>query len=170
MVAQVMKFKPDLVVTEKGLSDFAAHHFQKAGIAAIRRLRKTDNNRIARACGATIVNRPEDIRESDIGTGAGLFEVVKIADEFWACVVDCDAPQACTVLLRGANKDVLNEVERNLQARPCLPCPVCASRPGHAGVAPAWRFCLVGWVLWSEQALDELLALTCPCLLGACVL
>lgn len=48
---------------------------RRAGISAIRRLRKTDNNRIARACGATIVNRTEEIRESDIGTAAGLFEV-----------------------------------------------------------------------------------------------
>jgi T-complex protein 1 subunit gamma len=115
MVSHVLKFKPDLVITEKGLSDFASHHLQKAGVSAIRRVRKTDNNRIARACGATIVNRPEDIKESDIGTRAGLFEVRKIADEFWTCIVDCDQPQACTVLLRGASKDVLNEVERNLQ-------------------------------------------------------
>ena len=115
MVDHVLRFKPDLVITEKGLSDFAAHHLQKQGVSAIRRLRKTDNNRIARACGATIVNRPEDIQDSDVGTGCGLFEVKKIADEFWACIVDCHNPQACTVLLRGASKDVLNEVERNLQ-------------------------------------------------------
>ncbi len=61
----------------------------QAGISAIRRLRKTDNNRIARACGATIVHRTEEIRESDIGTGAGLFEVVKIGDEFFTFIVDC---------------------------------------------------------------------------------
>jgi hypothetical protein len=41
----------------QGLSDLAAHYLTKAGVSAIRRLRKTDNNRIARACGATIVNR-----------------------------------------------------------------------------------------------------------------
>jgi T-complex protein 1 subunit gamma len=115
MVDHVLRYKPDVVITEKGLADFAAHHLQKAGVSAIRRLRKTDNNRIARATGATIVNRPEDIKESDIGTRAGLFEVRKIADEFWTCIVECDRPQACTVLLRGASKDVLNEVERNLQ-------------------------------------------------------
>jgi len=40
--------------------------------------------------------------------------VVKIGDEFFAALVDCDAPKACTILLRGASKDVLNEVERNL--------------------------------------------------------
>jgi T-complex protein 1 subunit gamma len=90
------------------------------------RLRKTDNNRIARASGATIVHRPDEIQarrmaavgagpgdacmhlrcstdgrfladalcvsfvqESDVGTGAGLFEVVKIGEEFFTFIVDC---------------------------------------------------------------------------------
>ncbi|KAI5324616.1 hypothetical protein L3X38_033689 [Prunus dulcis] len=51
----------------------------------MRRLRKTDNNRIAKACGAVIVNRPDQLQQSDVGTGAGIFE------------------------------DQFNEVERNLQ-------------------------------------------------------
>ncbi|KAJ3681560.1 hypothetical protein LUZ60_016049 [Juncus effusus] len=115
LCVQILKFKPDIVITEKGLSDLATHYFSKAGVSAIRRLRKTDNNRIARACGATIVNRPEELQESDIGTRCGLFEVKKFGDEFFAFVVDCEDPKACTVLLRGASKDLLNEVERNLQ-------------------------------------------------------
>jgi hypothetical protein len=53
-------------------------------------LRNTDNNRIARATGATIVHRPEEIRESDIGTRAGLFDVRKIGDEFFTFIVDCE--------------------------------------------------------------------------------
>lgn len=112
---QILKFKPDLVITEKGLSDLACHYLSKAGVSAIRRLRKTDNNRIAKACGAVIVNRPDELQESDVGTGAGLFEVKKIGDEFFAFIVDCKDPKACTVLLRGPSKDLLNEVERNLQ-------------------------------------------------------
>jgi len=113
-VEQIAAFKPDLVITEKGCSDLACHFLTKKGISAIRRMRKTDNNRVARACGATIVHRPEEIQESDIGTGAGLFEVTKIGDEFFAFVVDCADPKACSIVLRGASKDVLNEVERNL--------------------------------------------------------
>ena len=54
---EIIRHKPDLVITEKGLSDLAMHFLTKAGISAIRRLRKTDNNRIARATGATIVHR-----------------------------------------------------------------------------------------------------------------
>ncbi|KAK1320868.1 hypothetical protein QJS10_CPA03g00411 [Acorus calamus] len=115
LCVQILKFKPDLVITEKGLSDLACHYFSKAGVSAIRRLRKTDNNRIAKACGAVVVNRPEELQESDVGTGAGLFEVKKIGDEFFAFIVECKDPKACTVLLRGASKDLLNEVERNLQ-------------------------------------------------------
>ncbi|CAI7828880.1 unnamed protein product [Closterium sp. NIES-53] len=140
----IAAFKPDLVITEKGLSDLAAHYLSKAGIAAIRRLRKTDNNRIARAVGATIVNRVEELQESDVGTGAGLFEVRKIGDEFFAFLVECKEPKACTVLLRGASKDILNEMERNLQVRRDLLKP--AGEEGSAGE----REGEMGWggVIW----------------------
>jgi T-complex protein 1 subunit gamma len=87
----------------------------KANITALRRVRKTDNNRIARATGATIVNRVDDIQESDIGTRCGLFEIEKIGDEYFTFMRQCKAPKACTILLRGPSKDILNEIERNLQ-------------------------------------------------------
>ena len=114
MCDEIIEFKPDLVVTEKGVSDLAQHYLLKANISVIRRVRKTDNNRIARACGATIVHRTSELTEKDIGTGCGLFEVQKIGDEYFTWIVDCEAPKACTILLRGASKDVLNEIERNL--------------------------------------------------------
>lgn len=113
--AQIVAMKPDVVITEKGVSDLAQHYFVKAGITALRRLRKTDNNRIARATGATIISRADEIQESDIGTGCGVFEVKKIGDEYFSFFEDCADPKACTILLRGASKDVLNEMERNLQ-------------------------------------------------------
>ena len=78
MCYDILKFKPDLVITEKGCSDLAQHFFVKNGVTALRRFKKTDNNRIARACGATIVNRPEDLQESFVGTKCGLFEVKKV--------------------------------------------------------------------------------------------
>lgn len=113
--ANIVAFKPDIVITEKGVSDLAQHYFLKAGITAFRRLRKTDANRVARATGATIVNRPDEIQESDIGTGCGLFEVRKIGDEYFVYLEKCEDAKACTVVLRGGSKDVLNEIERNLQ-------------------------------------------------------
>lgn len=115
MCDAILAVKPDLVITEKGVSDLAQHHFMKANITALRRVRKTDNNRIARATGATIVNRVEDLTEEDVGTLCGLFEIEKIGDEYFTFLTACKSPKACTVLLRGPSKDILNEVERNLQ-------------------------------------------------------
>uniref|UniRef100_A0A1A9WLU5 T-complex protein 1 subunit gamma n=1 Tax=Glossina brevipalpis TaxID=37001 RepID=A0A1A9WLU5_9MUSC len=113
--SDIIAVKPDVVFTEKGVSDLAQHFLLKAGITAVRRLRKTDNLRIARACGATIVNRTEELTEKDVGIGAGLFEIKKIGDEYFTFVTQCKDPKACTIVLRGASKDVLNETERNLQ-------------------------------------------------------
>ncbi|GFZ07811.1 TCP-1/cpn60 chaperonin family protein [Actinidia rufa] len=87
---QILKFEPDLVITEKGFSDLACHFFSKAGVSAITELLK----HVAQS-------------ESDVGTWAGLFEVKKIRDEFFAFIVECRDPKACTVLLRGASKDLL---------------------------------------------------------------
>lgn len=43
MCQQIIKWKPDVVITEKGVSDFATHHLLKHNISVIRRIRKTDN-------------------------------------------------------------------------------------------------------------------------------
>ena len=115
MCDSILAVKPDLVITEKGVSDLAQHYFVKANVTALRRVRKTDNNRIARAVGATIVNRVDDLTESDVGTGCGLFEIEKIGDEYFTFLTKCKNPKACTILLRGPSKDILNEIERNLQ-------------------------------------------------------
>lgn len=115
MCQAIIVHKPDIVITEKGVSDLAQHFLLKeANCTVFRRLRKTDNNRVARATGATIVNRPEELQESDVGTNCGLFEVRKIGDEYHTFLTECKEPNACSILLRGASKDVLNEIERNL--------------------------------------------------------
>lgn len=111
----ILKVKPDVVITEKGVSDIAQHVLLKNGnCSVIRRVRKTDNNRISRVTGATIVNRPEELQESDVGTECGSFEVSKIGDEYFTFMTEAKDPKACSIVLRGASKDVLNEIERNL--------------------------------------------------------
>lgn len=117
---KIASFKPDLVITEKGISDLAQHHLMKNNISCLRRLKKTDNIRLARASGATIVNRIDELREEDIGTKVALFEVRKIGDEYFSYLVGCQDPKTCSIVLRGASKDVLNEVERNLQDAMCV--------------------------------------------------
>ncbi|KOX76721.1 T-complex protein 1 subunit gamma [Melipona quadrifasciata] len=120
MCEDIISVKPDVVITEKGVSDLAQHYLVKAGISAIRRLRKSDINRIARACGATVVNRTEELREEDVGTRAGLFEIKKLGDEYFCFITECKDPKACTIILRGASKDDALHVARNLLIEPKL--------------------------------------------------
>merc|ERR1719188_1814827 len=116
----IIKVKPDVVITEKGVSDLAQHFLLKANISCIRRVRKTDNNRIARITGASICNRTEELTPEMIGSKCGLFNIKKIGDEYFTFMTECEDPKACSVLLRGATRDVLNEMERNLQDAFCV--------------------------------------------------
>lgn len=115
MCEQILSVKPTVVITEKGVSDLAQHYLLKGGCSVLRRVKKSDNNRIARVTGATIVNRVEDLKESDVGTQCGVFKIELIGDEYFTFLDECKNPKACTVLLRGASKDILNEIDRNLQ-------------------------------------------------------
>nr|CAG8434155.1 9146_t:CDS:2 [Entrophospora candida] len=115
MCEKIIAVKPDLVFTEKGVSDLAQHYLMKANISAIRRVRKTDNNRISRAVGANIVNRLDDLKDEDVGVNCGLFNIEKIGDEYFTYLTNCKNPKACTILIRGPSKDILNEIDRNLQ-------------------------------------------------------
>ena len=92
----------------------------KANISSIRRVRKSDNNRIALATGATIVNRIDDLRESDVGTQCGLFDIQKLGDDYFTFLTKCKNPKACTILLRGPSKDIINEIDRNLADAMCV--------------------------------------------------
>eukprot|EP01083_Nonionella_stella_P082942 229141_1 len=68
---KLISLKPDVVVTEKGCSDLAQHYLQRAGVTVLRRMRKTDNTRLARCSGATIGHRIDLLTEKDVGTKCG---------------------------------------------------------------------------------------------------
>merc|ERR1719401_2140998 len=49
-----------------------------------------------------------------VGTKCGKFEIKMLGNEYFTYMTECEQPHACTVILRGASRDVLNEMERNL--------------------------------------------------------
>lgn len=114
MCQQILAVKPTVVITEKGVSDLAQHFLLKGGCSVLRRVKKSDNNRISRVTGARIVNRVEELKENDVGTKCGLFKVELIGNEYFTFLHEAKDPKACTIMLRGGSKDILNEVERNL--------------------------------------------------------
>ena len=153
----ITRMRPDVVVTEKGVSDLAQHYLVQAGVSVLRRARKTDNNRIARVTGARIVYRPDELQEEDVGTRCGLFEVRLVGDEYFAFFEDCAEPSACSIVLRGGSKDSLNELERNLHdalgvARNLFACPRVVPGGGATEMALAHRLlAVVGGVAPASQ-------------------
>jgi len=109
----IKKFNPDLIFTEKNVSDIALHYLYKANISVVRRIRKSDNNRLSKVIGTNIVSSIEKIESSDIKE-ARCFSVKKIGDEYYAYILGYDYSACKTILLFGPSKDILDEMERNL--------------------------------------------------------
>jgi len=115
MCENILAVKPDIVITEKGCSDLAIHYMIEAGVTCMRRLRKTDNNRVAKVTGATIVNSTDEITDADVGTKCHLFFAEKLTSEEWySHFVECEDPKACTIIIRGGTKDTQQEIWHNM--------------------------------------------------------
>lgn len=113
MCQYILNVNPDIVVSEKGICDLALSILYQNNITALRRLKKTETVRLAKAVGATIVNRVEDLDTKHVGEKCRLFEYIKSGDEYYSQFSKCIEPKACSVIIRGPTKDILNELERN---------------------------------------------------------
>ncbi len=98
---------------QKGIDDAVAQYLAKAGILAVRRVKKSDMENLARATGATVVSSPDAIAAGDIGD-AGLVAEKKVAGEEMIAVSGCRNPRAVTILIRGGSQHVIDELERSV--------------------------------------------------------
>ncbi len=111
MVNKVMASGANVVICQKGIDDLAQHFLAKEGIFAIRRVKKSDMDALARATGAKIVSNLDDLSEDDLGY-AGCAEEVKVGDEEMTYVKDCKNPKSVTLLVRGGTEHVVDEIKR----------------------------------------------------------
>ncbi len=111
MVDKVIASKANVVFCAKGIDDSALHYLTKAGILAIRRVKKTDIENLSRATGATVVNNLDEIRARDLGS-AGLVEEKTVANDEMIYVSQCKNPKAVSIIIRGGTEHVVDELER----------------------------------------------------------
>ncbi|MDO8553270.1 MAG: thermosome subunit beta [Candidatus Micrarchaeota archaeon] len=111
MVDKVKKTGANVVFCQKGIDDLAQHYLSKEGIAAVRRVKKSDMEKLARATGAKIASSLEDLASTDLGH-AGHVEERKIAGEAMVFVEKCKDPKSVTLFVRGGTDHVVSEVER----------------------------------------------------------
>jgi thermosome len=111
MVNKVVKSGATVIFCQKGIDDVAQHYLAKAGILAVRRLKKSDIENLARATGANIVNSIDAITPKDLGT-AGLVEERKVSGDEMIYVSKCKDPKAVSIIVRGGTEHVVDELER----------------------------------------------------------
>ena len=103
----------NVVICEKGIDDLVQHYLASAGIYAVRRAKKDDMEKLAKATGATIVTNLDDMSPKLLGNAAAV-EERKIADSEMTFVTGCKNPKAVSILIRGGTEHVIAEVERAL--------------------------------------------------------
>ncbi|NPA70255.1 MAG: thermosome subunit [Crenarchaeota archaeon] len=104
----------NVVICQKGIDEIAQHFLAKAGILAVRRVKRSDIEKVARATGAKIITSLRDIRPEDLGY-AKLVEERKVGEEKMVFIEGCPNPRAVTILIRGAADRILDEAERSIQ-------------------------------------------------------
>jgi thermosome len=114
MVQQIKNVGANVVFCQKGVDDLAQHYLAKAGIYAVRRVKKSDMEKLAKATGGNMVTKLTDLTKKDLGK-AGLVEERKISDDTMTFVTKCTNAKAVSVLLRAGTEHVLDEVERSFE-------------------------------------------------------
>jgi chaperonin GroEL (HSP60 family) len=113
MVEKIKAAGANVVFCQKGIDDLAQYYLAKAGILAVRRVKKSDMEKLARATGAKIITNIEEISPDVLGY-AELVEERKVADEKMVFVEGCPNPRAVSILVRGGLERAVDEAERNL--------------------------------------------------------
>lgn len=113
MVEKIASTGANVVFCQKGIDDLAQHYLAKKGILAVRRVKKSDMEKLAKATGARIVTKIDDLTPEDLGE-AGLVEERKVAGDAMIFVEQCKHPKAVTILARGSTEHVVEEVARAL--------------------------------------------------------
>jgi len=113
MVDKLKKSGANAVFCQKGIDDLVQHYLAKDGIYALRRIKKSDMDKLSKATGGKIVTNLEDLGRQELGK-AGLIEEKKIGDDDMTFVTGCKDSKAVSIIVRGGTEHVVDEVERAL--------------------------------------------------------
>ncbi len=113
MVDKVKAAGANVVFCQKGIDDAAQFFMAKEGILAVRRVKKSDMEKLSKATGARIVTNFEDLSSKDLGK-AGLVEERKIGEDRMVFVEKCENPKSVAILIRAGLERQLDEAERAL--------------------------------------------------------
>lgn len=118
-VEMILKAGANVIMTTKGIDDLCLKMVIEKGAMAIRRCKKEDLRRIARATGATLLSTLSDLNGDERFDPSYLGhaeEVVqeRISDDECILVKGTKAFSSASIILRGPNEFQLDEMERSV--------------------------------------------------------
>jgi thermosome len=103
----------NVLLCQKGIDDLAQHYLAKEGILAVRRVKESDMNNLAKATGGRVLSNIDELSADDLGY-AKLVEERKVETDKWVFVEGCKNPKALSILIRGGSQRVVDEAERSV--------------------------------------------------------
>jgi len=94
MVDKIKAAKADVVFCQKGIDDLVQHFLAKAGIIAVRRVKQSDMEKLARATGGRVTSNLDDF------------------DDKMIFVEKCKDPHSVAILIRAGLERMVDEAER----------------------------------------------------------
>ena len=119
MVEKVLASGANVVVVQKGIDDMAQHFLARKGAVAIRRAKKSDIEKLARATGAKIISNIDALTSEDLGFAA-LVEERRTGDDKMTYIEGCKNPKSVTLLIRGGTQRMTAEAERSIHDALCV--------------------------------------------------
>ena len=119
MVDKVLASGANVIICQKGIDDMAQHFLARKGVVAIRRAKKSDMEKLARATGAKIISNIDALTASDLGEAA-VVEERKTGDDKMTYIEGCKNPKSVTLLIRGGNQRLTAEAERSIHDALCV--------------------------------------------------
>lgn len=119
MTEKIINVGANVVLLQKGIDDISQHYLAKAGILAVRRIKKSDMEKLARATGAEIITNIEDLTENDLGAAEVVYGK-KIGDDDMVFIEGCKNPKSVSILVRGGTELIVDEAERALHDALCV--------------------------------------------------
>ena len=113
MVQAVKASGATVVVCQKGIDDVVLHYLAKEGIYAVKQVKESDLQKLARATGGKIVTGIKELSSSDLGLAEKVDER-KVGEDKMTFVTGCKNPRSVSILIRGGTEHVTQEVERSL--------------------------------------------------------
>ncbi len=113
MVDKIVESGANVVIAQKGIDDVAQHYLAKNGILAVRRIKKSDVERIHKATGAVIVSKVQNLTKAELGK-AKIVEQRFVGEDKMLFIEGTAKSSVATLMVRGGTSHVVDEVDRAL--------------------------------------------------------